>query len=140
MVLLLFLSIFLSLFEALSPFLFWSSFFLSLSFIQSLLYLQFQSSCLEQKTSVVEMTANESSLWCTTIFVNDTNSSVPKEICSFDNSTIYLQRNDSENVDKVDDDDEMPILIELFWTIVYSLMLLVAIAGNTIVMWIVTGI
>lgn len=35
--------------------------------------------------------------------------------------------------------DDMNIIIDAFWTLLYSLMLFFAILGNGIVMWIVTG-
>lgn len=34
---------------------------------------------------------------------------------------------------------EMNVLLDIMWTVLYSSMLIVAIAGNAIVMWIVTG-
>ncbi len=39
-----------------------------------------------------------------------------------------------------DEDGSMGVAVDVAWTVVYSLMIIVAIAGNAIVMWIVTGI
>ncbi len=41
--------------------------------------------------------------------------------------------------DEDESDFDVSYLIDFTWTILYSLMLFVAIAGNAIVMWIVTG-
>ncbi len=38
-----------------------------------------------------------------------------------------------------EEEDDMGVGAEVTWTVVYSLMIIVAIAGNAIVMWIVTG-
>ncbi len=56
------------------------------------------------------------------------------------NVTLVELRGEDENEVLMYDDGGMGLVAETAWTVLYSVMIIVAIAGNAIVMWIVTGI
>ena len=58
---------------------------------------------------------------------------------SNDSSVLLREATAEEGNDDDDKEGSMGLAMDVAWTLVYSVMIIVAIAGNAIVMWIVTG-